>query len=115
MYDKDSEDRVDNQGNQGNQGRQRNRQSNSGGGRQQGNQQRRARGVETDGSGAETLTGKALQFRQYVERYEVDWGWFLKEILETDTLQAYFDSGGTAPGAVEAFRQYAADQGIDAE
>lgn len=129
LYDKESESRPENQG------RQRNRESSnsgsggdsggnrqSGGGRQQGNQRqqsggggnrRRARGVDTDDSGAEVLTGNALKFKEYVESYQVQWQKFLREILETETLQAYFDSGGTPNGALDAFYQYAEDQGIE--
>ena len=115
LYDKENEDRADNQGRQRNSNRQSGGQRNN---RQSGNrassgEQRKPNGVETDESGREVLSGKPAEFRQYVERNNFDWNKFLRDILDTETLQAYFDSGGTPMGAVNAFHQYAEDRGIE--
>lgn len=130
LYDKESENRVNNQQGSG----QRRQQGNQQQQRQQSNQQRqqpqsggqqqrrpaqqqernqiREFGVAVDDSGNEILTKKAAGFKQHVENHGLNWQWFLSEILETNTLLAYFESGGSPRGALGALNRYADDNGL---
>ena len=58
----------------------------------------------------EELTGRDADFQAFVKSNDVDWWYFVTEVLRAKTFGHYLQDGGTPKGAVEAFQRFVQDR-----